>query len=169
MSDEEVEVGEESEEGSSGKPMLKWIIIAVIVLLIVGGGIVGWMMIQKGTKDKADRPTPAPEVKFDQASSFGNILPLEPFVVNLADPGGKRYLKTKIELELAAGTLQDELSTRMPQLRDTILLQLSSKTMEDIQNIDGKIALRNELIMRINQILTKGKIRNLYFTEFVVQ
>jgi flagellar FliL protein len=41
--------------------------------------------------------------------------------------------------------------------------------LADIQGMDGKIALRNELIRRINQILTNEKIRNLYFTEFVVR
>ena len=57
----------------------------------------------------------------------------------------------------------------MPQLRDGILLLLSSKSMEEIQGIEGKIALRSELVMRVNQILKQGKVRNLYFTEFVIQ
>jgi flagellar FliL protein len=50
-----------------------------------------------------------------------------------------------------------------------ILLLLSSKTLEQIQDIDGKIALRNELVSRINQALQQGRIKNLYFTEFVIQ
>ena len=50
-----------------------------------------------------------------------------------------------------------------------ILLLLSSKSLDEIQTVEGKIALRQELIQRINQILTTGKIRNLYFTEFVIQ
>jgi len=90
-------------------------------------------------------------------------------VVNLNDPGGKRYLKTDIELEYTSEEVGVELQRRLPQLRDLILLQLSSKGLDDIQSVDGKIALRRELIQRINQTLTSGKVRNLYFTEFVIQ
>ncbi len=65
--------------------------------------------------------------------------------------------------------VETELTARLPQLRDLVLLHLSSKSLEEIQGTTGKIALRNELIMRINQALKKTKVRNLYFTEFVVQ
>jgi flagellar FliL protein len=61
------------------------------------------------------------------------------------------------------------LKLRQPQLRDVVLLLLSSKTLEEIQGTEGKIILRRELVLRINQVLQKGKIRNLYFTEFVIQ
>jgi len=90
-------------------------------------------------------------------------------VVNLNDPGGKRYLKITIELEYTSEEVGAELAQRVPQLRDLIILQLSSKSLDDIQSVDGKIALRRELVQRINQILTSGKIRNLFWTQFVIQ
>lgn len=104
-----------------------------------------------------------------QATDFGQIFDLETFVVNLGDQGGKRYLKTKIALEFSEEAVGKEMTTRLPQLRDMILLLLSSKTLDQIQDIDGKIALRNELVSRINQTLQQGRIQNLYFTEFVIQ
>jgi flagellar FliL protein len=102
-------------------------------------------------------------------ADFGQIFDLDTFVVNLGDQGGKRYLKTKIALEYASEAVGKEMTTRLPQLRDMILLLLSSKTLDQIQDIDGKIALRNELMARINQTLQQGHIKNLYFTEFVIQ
>ena len=83
--------------------------------------------------------------------------------------GGKRYLKTKIDIEYTRAELAEELKQRLPQLRDVILLLLSNKSLDEIQGVEGKIALRRELILRINQVLQGGKIRNLYFTQFVIQ
>lgn len=147
-------------------PMTLIIILLVVVLLLGGGGVVGWMMLG-GDEDMA-----ALDAGGDDGSREGTEalnFTLETFVVNLNDPGGKRYLKTKIELEYMNERLAEELNARLPQLRDVILLLLSSKTLSEIQGIEGKIALRRELIMRINQLLKRGKVRNLYFTQFVIQ
>lgn len=148
------------------KSSLKLVIILLVVVLLMGGGVVGWMMMQGGQEaSSAGGGSGAASQDVVQSISY----PMATFVVNLNDPGGKRYLKTKIDLEYTDEKLGDELKQRLPQLRDMILLLLSSKTLEDIQGIDGKIALRTELITHINQILTTGKIRNLYFTQFVIQ
>jgi len=168
MAEEEINVdgesGEEEEKEEKKKFPIKWIIIGVGALLIIGGGILGWFMFTGGgEKDVPKKPT------ITSKTGFGNIFPLEVFVVNLNDPGGKRYLKTKIELEFVQEGFEEELSNRLPQIRDVTLLLLSNKSIEHVRGIDGKIALRNELIKKINQILETGKIRNLYFTEFVIQ
>ncbi len=160
--------GDEEASEKSGKPLIKWIVIAVVVLLVIGGGIFGWLMFTKSDESGKKKKVVAAK-KETQEVPFGKIFSLETFVVNLSDPGGRRYLKIKIDLELASGEIEAQVSTRLSQLRDVILLHLSSKLTEDIQGTTGKIALRNELIMRLNQALKKRGIRNLYFTEFVVQ
>jgi flagellar FliL protein len=152
--------------GEKKKSPMKLIIILLVVVLLAGGGVVGWMMLRGGGGETG--PGAGSEAASQEVAE-GITYAMDTFVVNLNDPGGKRYLKTKIELEYTDSKLGDELKQRLPQLRDAILLLLSSKTLADIQGIDGKIALRTELIMRINQILKTGKIRNLYFTEFVIQ
>jgi flagellar FliL protein len=58
---------------------------------------------------------------------------------------------------------------RLPQVRDSILMILPTKTFADINNTPGKIAVRDELLVAMNDLVTTGKIQNLYFTEFVVQ
>jgi flagellar FliL protein len=162
-------VADENEETTKekGSP-LKFVIIGVLVLVLAVGGFLGWMLLGSSDDDLTEgvgvgESEPAVEEIASQT------YPLETFVVNLNDPGGKRYLKTNIELEFFSEEVKAELERRLPQLRDLILLQLSSKSLDEIQSVDGKIALRGELIQRINQTLTSGKIRNLYFTEFVIQ
>ncbi len=144
------------------KSPLKFILIGVVVLVLILGGVVGWTLFSGENEDAAK------ETVIDEAA-VGKIFELKTFVVNLNDPGGKRYIKTKIELEYVEETVNAEIAARLPQIRDAILLLLSSKSLEEIQDVDGKIDLRNELIQRINQVLKQGKIRNLYFTELVIQ
>jgi flagellar FliL protein len=74
-----------------------------------------------------------------------------------------------MELELSAPEVMEEINNRMPQLRDAILMVLPSKQYSDIGSTEGKIALRDELIAKINGILKKGTVTTIYFTEFVVQ
>lgn len=167
---EEIEKEMEA-EASPRKFPLKWMLIGVSVLVLGGGGFVGWTMVrsdsgitpgqQTVSDQQASKKAPEPDV--------GQTFSMDPFVVNLNEPGGKRYLKSKIELEFVDGAVKQELDSRLPQLRDVILMHLSSKTLDEIQSVDGKIELKNALIKRINQVLKQGKIRNLYFTQFVIQ
>ncbi len=99
----------------------------------------------------------------------GTIFPLDTFIVNLADEGGKRYLRITMDLELAAGTVVDDLKKRLPQMRDSILVVLPSKRFEDIRTVEGKAGLRNEIIANLNGLFGHESISNIYFTEFVVQ
>jgi len=74
-----------------------------------------------------------------------------------------------MDLELGIPELESELDKRLPQVRDSILMILPSKRFEDISSVEGKIALRDQIIETLNGFLTLGKITNIYFKEFVVQ
>ena len=97
------------------------------------------------------------------------LLSLETFVVNLADPGGKRYLRVSIALEIDDKDFVEEAKKAIPQMRDKILMILPAKRFADIRTSSGKNALRDEIIAELNPLLEKCKITNLYFQEFVVQ
>ena len=155
----------------SKKPPVKMIIIILAVVVLGGGGFAGWTMMKESPVETPQSEVTPAEKMPDKApeQEVGRMFQLDPFVVNLSDPGGKRYLKAKIELEYIDDGVQTELTVRLPQLRDAILLHLSSKLLDEIQSVEGKIELRNALIKRINQVLTSGKVKNLYFTQFVIQ
>ena len=97
------------------------------------------------------------------------MFDLDPFIVNLADVPESRYLKLTVKLELDRPEIAAELSTRIPQVRDTILILLSSKDTAGLRNPQGKFQLRDELTQRVNALLPKSGVRSAYFTEFVVQ
>ena len=100
---------------------------------------------------------------------FSTTYPLNRFVVNLKDPKVKRYLKAKLALEITKEDYKTELAARLPQLRDTILLHMSSKQVGDVETVKGKTKLKKELVAKINRVLKNSEIRNLYFTQFVIQ
>jgi flagellar protein FliL len=167
--EEEGEQEGEEEEQPVRKFPLKWIIIGVIVLVLAGGGYVGWGMLNPPLEQMDAGGDQAPDAEAIKELEVGAMFEMDPFVVNLIVAGGKRYLKTKIEIEYVGDNVRLELKNRLPQLRDAILLHLSSKSADEIRSVDGKSELKNALSNRINQALKQGKIKNLYFTQFVIQ
>ncbi len=158
------------------------IIIAVFVLLMgmMGAGFfllwsqmsatVAQVQKQNGTTEKSEE-----EQADEKEDKMGPIYRLDTLIVNLADHGGKRYLRVTMEFELKPNEEVDnsevveEIEKRLPQLRDTILMVLPTKQYADISTTPGKIALRDEVMAKLNPFLKKGQIAQLYFTEFVVQ
>ena len=105
----------------------------------------------------------------EEEAAMGPIYQMDTMIVNLADQGGKRYLRITMELEMSAPELAMEIETRLPQLRNAILMILPTKQYADIGSTDGKILLRDQLIATMNGILKTGTIITIYFSEFVVQ
>ena len=165
------------------KSFLKWLVLGIVLLLAVGGGgAFAWFKLMAPPKVETSagsskaiegKSTDARsgEKSSDQAESsskIGPIYDLDPFIVNLAD-ADPRFLKVTVKLELDGTLGKTEVGERMPQVRDAILILLSSKDSQGLKPTSGKLQLRDEIIQRINSLLTKGQARNAYFTEFVVQ
>lgn len=140
--------------------LLKLFIITGIGILLLGAAGGGtWFFFFKG------KPSTPPTT----AASNGHIYKMEPFLVNLADPGQPRYLKLTLQLESNQEKPSEEYEKRQPQLRDAILTILSSRNYRDIMTSEGKAALREEIKGKVNQLLVKVKAQNIFFTEFVIQ
>ena len=91
------------------------------------------------------------------------------FIINLADADADRYLKVTMNFELSDPLATAELEQIKPKVRDLVLGVLTVKTFKDLNNFEGKQRLKEEIAMRVNTHLTKGKIVQVYFTDFVVQ
>jgi flagellar protein FliL len=98
-----------------------------------------------------------------------NIFALEPFIVNIYDGQELRYLKVKVELEMVSPAIKAELDGKLASIRDSVLILLSAKTLQDIQDVQGKNTLKDEILGAINKNIPPGKINKVYFTDFVVQ
>ena len=161
MAEEKEEVKDSEEEQAPKKSKLKLIIIALVILLLGGGGLSGYSKHKKVKEEKA-------ETKKGKVSI---ICPIKSFVVNLLDKKnvGKRYLKVTMQLEVGKEEDRMVIEKNIPQIRDTVLLLLSSQTLKEINTMEGKLELKQALLSRMKQILGDGVVRRIYFTEFVVQ
>jgi flagellar FliL protein len=103
-----------------------------------------------------------------EAAGPAGIVALEPFIANLADDGGRRYLKATFQIDFGAA-VPAAMQARLPQTRDLLLTLFTSKTFDDIRTPEGKQQLREEIIARVNQVLDRDLAKAVYFTEFIVQ
>lgn len=160
---------ESKEKSSSGSPMIKIIIIVVLVLLLGGGGFVGWTLLNKGD-DSAKVLAEAPPPQFN-VNSTPITYNLDTYIVNLMGKSGmsKKYLKIGIMLGIGSEEQKPGIDQYKPMINDSVLILLSSKTYSELGTVEGKIQLKQELIMRMNQVLGVPMVKKIYFTEFVVQ
>lgn len=153
---EEKETPENEEEAPKKKSKtIFFAIIGAALLLLAGGGFFAYQIFL------------APEE--EERETIGEIYALEPFVVNLADPAGKRYLKIQIEIELENLRALENAERATPRLRDTVIMMLTAMSFEEVMTPEGKIRVRDELLERFNVVMRPDRVRNIYFTEFVVQ
>ncbi|KHD89122.1 MAG: flagellar protein FliL [Bdellovibrio sp. ArHS] len=160
--------------GGSGQKPILLIALAVINMLVVAG--VGFMLYQ-GRKKEAAEPKIEQVIKgeaeaqhkeaTEEKEVVGKVVPLETFIVNLAGSKGRKVAKVNMELEVKGDHVLDEIEKRKAQIRDIIIIILSSKTYEDVASREGKDGLRNEIKDTINSFLVQGKISNVFFTEFI--
>ena len=156
-------------------------IIGVVVLLLGGGGgAYYYLVMAKETPpleeeyeegEESNEEYEEDEEYEDESENISGPL-MEPFTVNLADAGGRRYLRCTVRLKLFDQDALDHLETHIPEVRDAAIIHLSGKKIEDILGAEGKITLREELLAQLNTVLEfeggRG-ITKLLFTEFLVQ
>ena len=100
------------------------------------------------------------------------VIPLEPFIVNLADSDAARYLRIKISLLVDDKTKVKEAAENQAlqlKVRDVILESLTAKRSQDLINSDGKNKLRQEIQQKIAIYFRTPKLVDVMFTEFVIQ
>ncbi len=167
---EEIENKEtEKKQQPARKLPVKWIALALMLVVLGVGGYFGWNFLKAGKKEKPEAPKPE---KSDARIEEKRVnYQLESFIVNLMDKSGlgKRYLKVTLVLELGGESDKIVLENNKSRLRDTMLLLLSSQYFSEINTMEGKLELKQVLLSRINQVLGPGIVRRIYFTEFVVQ
>ncbi len=163
------EIKEQPGVKKSSNKML-FIIIVVLGIIIGVGGALAFIMFKSKSDDQGQKPAQV-EKKEDKkpvSDTMGHIIMLEPFIVNLSG-SGLNYLKVEIGLELSNLEVEKEITSKKPHIQDSIILLLSTKSFDDISTGQGKLVLKDEILIRLNNILRTGSIRNIYFTSFIVQ
>lgn len=158
----------EESKGGEAPPKKKGKMLVVAAALLVLGGAGGgaaWYFTQAGDKHaehKEEKPKPPV------------FVTLETFTVNLQSDGSTdHYLQVGIDLKVTDASVVDLVKLHMPEIRNGVLLLLSSKNSEQIASLEGKQKLSADIQEQINKPLNAkaaGKgVTGVYFTSFVIQ
>ena len=170
---EEQPIVENVQAGPVPRGSLMNILLVVVLVLLAGvGGYFVQDLISENSASKAPSSaiqTQPVETARPAPPAVGVMVPLEPFMVNLARTKGSRILKVTVTLELNNPAVQPEVEDNRQKIMDSILVLLSSKTFEDVYSIQGKFKLKDEITTRVNRFLAMGHIKEVYFSEFLIQ
>ena len=157
--------------GGSGRvklpiPLLLIVVMVGVWLGLAGGGAVAFFLIKSGKLPIAHAGE-ATEAK-------GRSIVLEPILVNLADPGGHAYLRVGLTLEVVAESSaapEAGAKDKGPDtaVRDIVLTVLSRQSSALLLGPDGKEHLKIELKEAITKSDLKMTVKDLYFSDFLVQ
>ncbi len=97
------------------------------------------------------------------------MVDVEPFAVNLAGPGFSHYLRISFRLSLREEEDKERIKGAAAEIRDVLLLLLTSKTAEQLLSADGKTLLRKEIAERVNSAAGRPMVMAVYFKDFLIQ
>lgn len=144
------------------------LLVSVALFAVVGGGAASWLLQQRSQQGVAVRA---------EAGSSGApkyLIPLEGFTVNLADPEETHFLRVTLSLgidRLPEGVEKDKPTVAIPvaRVRDAILGVLTSCKAEELLTPDGKAQLKKNVLAAVQKNVPELGVRDIYFTEFLVQ
>ena len=145
--------------------------VIVIVQALVAIGLTQFLILPKlGVQDaNMNGGQPAAE-QAAEMPELGVLVGLEEIIVTLAgDTKRPRYLRINVSLEVKDALTAEVVATRLPQLRDIVIMALSNKTADELSSPEGKKGLRDEIFRRVNEKMPAGSLMNIYFADLVVQ
>lgn len=182
----------ENEGAQQKKGKGKLLIIIGLAVLLVGGGGAATML---RSKDKTDKDDPngvdsASEIK-DSASGHENkdekshgvsmqdsiknanlpslIYAFDAnFVANIAGENGGKFLNLLLEVEATSAEVVTQMKKKDAAMKDAIIMLISSKSEKELSSAEGKTKLKNEITMRLENVLGSGTIQAVYFTDFSI-
>lgn len=175
--DDEVVDEEQQEEGKKKLP-LKLIIIVAVVVLIGGGAGAFFMMGDKGDETVvAEKAATAETEEGDAKASTADeaiYFSLDPpFVVNFTGKSRARFLQVSIQGLTRENKVKENVTKHFPQIRNNLVLLLSSKTYDELSTQEGKVALRKQVLSEIQKVLENETghegVEDVFFTSFVMQ
>jgi len=147
---------EEKPAVPSGNRRRVLVLTLPLVLLAVAGV---WFWAARG----AETATPA-----DQEPRVKSTMHLETFVLNLADPEQRSYLRVGIDLGLNRELKRGE-EAPVAEVRDTILGVLAQGRVDELMTAAGKAKLKDDVLHALGERVPQLGVEEVYFTEFLIQ
>ena len=160
-------------------PLVLGVVIAAVFATGLVGGVAYWA-IRTGKLPIAGVKTVTVVVEAPPVKT--KLVPLDPLLVNLADPDGKGYLRVALTLKLEDpppakdAKAKEEKETKGPpknefeaEERDAALGILGKETSDALLAADGKERLKKDLKSALAEHVPEIKVMDVLITEFLVQ
>lgn len=154
---------------------LKIYIFSILIIFIDASAmLVGLLLAYNATvgANTAEITEELETPKFSTARADRESHPIfftmDKITVNL-DGYPRRIMQTEINLEMLDEKGFEEVVTLGPKARDAILHVLTSKKYDDIDTLQGKLFLKDQIASTLNQFMNEGIVKDVYFSEFIVQ
>lgn len=153
-----------------------WVVLGAVLLLVTAAGVAVWLFFLRAP-DPGESPVVPPGVEaVDKAAAepaeprFKDIVVVEPFERIMLKPGGNMTSVTlAVSLELILPGMRQEIDANMASIRGIIERTTGETNWSDLRSAQGKLALKLKLIKRINQRLAGAGIRDVFFTNLIMQ
>lgn len=150
----------------AGRSKKKLLILVLLLLAVVAGGAgVAFVYYTPG----ASKTAKAKKHKEEKPPVF---VKMDTFTVNLHDQDADRFLQVDMDLRVQESKDDELLKQRMPELRNAILLLLSSQQSADLKSVAGKKKLSEAIKASANALLAQvapGAVQDVYFNSFIIQ
>lgn len=148
------------------KSSKRLLIIVLVALVVIGAGAGGaWYFMQMSGGEGSEPAKPK-----EKPTKFVN---LDLFTVNLQPEEEGQFLQVGLTVKARETLVVGEIAKQMPDIRNRILMLLSSKKATDITGIAGKQQLSQQIADEIKQSIESAELREdvleVLFTSFVIQ
>lgn len=96
------------------------------------------------------------------------IYTMDPLSTNL-DGVPRRLVRVQISLEMLDEEGFEEVMNLGAGARDSLMRLLNAKSFEELASVQGKLHLKNQIIAQMNGYMKRGVVKQVYFSDFVVQ
>jgi flagellar protein FliL len=132
----------------------KLVLMVAVAAIVLGGAGVGALVYMKkqraaaeaaAAEDGDSEASPAKAAKKKEKGDKPVFVPMDVFVVNLADHEADRYAQIGITLQVPDEKVSEEIKTYLPAIRNNILLLLAHKSSADLAGGEGKELLARQI------------------------
>lgn len=113
---------------------------------------------------------------------LGSTITFKSFTLNIKpklyaprNPGGESedvklsYATLGFDLVVKNASYVTEFETIRTQFMDELIQLMGKKSFEDLNTVQGRFILRNEILELANRTLSKPFVTNVFFSEFILQ
>jgi flagellar basal body-associated protein FliL len=121
-----------------------------------------------GATEGGGEPAEGKDAKKEEPNVFDHIFVMPTIEITMGEPGHEKTFKVDMKLEMDRPELAVEFNDRKEMIQGALRSILAGKTQPELESAEAKIILKMALIAELNRRLETGKVRNIYFTDFLI-